>query len=28
MGIISNQNYGSFNQVPTGIMGAYKKSYD
>ena len=28
MGIISNQNYGSFNQVPTGIMGAYKKYYE
>ena len=28
MGIISNQNYGSFNQVPTGIMKSYKKSYD
>jgi len=28
MGIIADQNYGSFNQVPTGIMGAYKKYYE
>ena len=28
MGIIADENYGSFNQVPTGIMGAYKKYYE
>jgi len=28
MGIIADQNYSSYNQVPTGIMGAYKKFYE